>query len=108
MKYFYRTKIGIFCHYSFQRVKVGIQILVCNINNKSVSHFSPFISVKVKKNVRKSLAQFWEKLKKLRLRQNMYKKTSIPENNGTHLHHKIYTTTCICTFSKKIFVFGDC
>ena len=43
---------------------------VCNINNESVNHFSQFISVKVKKNLRKSQAQFREKLRKLRLRQN--------------------------------------
>ena len=41
-----------------------------NINSESVSHFSQFISVKVKKNVRKSPVQFWEKLRKLRLMQN--------------------------------------
>ena len=43
---------------------------VYNTNNKSVNHFSQFVSVKVKKNLRKSQAQFWEKLRKLRLRQN--------------------------------------
>jgi len=41
-----------------------------NINNESVNHYSQFISVKVKKNLRKSQAQFLEKLRKLRLRQN--------------------------------------
>ena len=35
-----------------------------------MAHFSQFISEKVKKNVRKSQAQFLEKLRKLRLRQN--------------------------------------
>ena len=48
----------------------GIQIPIYNINNESVNHFSQFISVKVKKNLRKSQAQFREKLRKLRLRQN--------------------------------------
>ena len=38
--------------------------------NESLNHFSQFISVKVKKNLRKSEAQFREKLRKLRLRQN--------------------------------------
>ena len=33
----------IFCHYCLQNVKNGIQIQVCNINNKSVSHFSKVI-----------------------------------------------------------------
>ena len=43
---------------------------VYNINNESGNHSSQFISVKVKKNFRKSQAQFREKLRKLRLRQN--------------------------------------
>ena len=43
---------------------------ICNINNESVNHFSQFISEEVKKNLRKSQAQFREKLRKLRLRQN--------------------------------------
>ena len=47
-----------------------IQIHVYNIINESVNHSSQFISVKVKKNLRKSEAQFREKLRKLRLRQN--------------------------------------
>ena len=37
---------------------------------KSVYHSSQFISIKVKKNLRKSQAQFRAKLSKLRLRQN--------------------------------------
>ena len=37
--------------------------------NESVNHSSQFISVKVKKNLRKSQAQFREKLRELRLRQ---------------------------------------
>ena len=47
-----------------------IQIEVYNINNESVNHFSQFISAKVKKSLRKSEAQFWEKVRKLRLKQN--------------------------------------
>ena len=50
--------------------KDGSPIQVYNIINESVNHFSQFISVKVKKNLRKSQAQFREKLRKLRLRQN--------------------------------------
>ena len=60
--------------------KDGIQIAVYNINNESVNHFSQFISVKAKKNLRNSQAQFREKLRKLRLRQNngfLIKKTCI-------------------------------
>ena len=47
-----------------------LQIRVYKINNESVTHFSQLISVKVKKNLRKSEAQFREKWRKLRLRQN--------------------------------------
>ena len=47
-----------------------MQIQVYNINNECVNHSSQFISVKVKKNLRKSEAQFREKLRKLRLKQN--------------------------------------
>ena len=59
-----------FRRYCLQNVKHGIQIQVYNINNESVNHSRQFISVKVKKNLRKSQAQFREKLRKLRLRQN--------------------------------------
>ena len=51
-------------------VKEGFQFQVCNIINKSVNHFSQFISVEVKKHLRKSEAQVREKLRKLRLKQN--------------------------------------
>ena len=37
---------------------------------KIANHFGQFILVTVKKNLRKSQAQFWDKLRKLRLRQN--------------------------------------
>ena len=50
--------------------KDGIQIQVYNINNESENHFSQFLSVKVKKKLRKSQDQFREKLRKLRLKQN--------------------------------------
>ena len=66
--------------YSIQNVKDGIQIQVYNINNGSVNHCNQFISQKVKKNLRKSQAQFKKKLRKLRLRQNdgfLIKKTCI-------------------------------
>ena len=56
--------------YCIQNVKDGIRIQVYNINNESVSNFSQFISVKVKKNLRKFQTQFREKLRKLRLRQS--------------------------------------
>ena len=50
-----------------------------NIINESVNHSSQFISVDGKKNLRKSQAQFQEKLRKLRLKQNtdFLKKTCI-------------------------------
>ena len=56
--------------YCIQNVKDGIQIHVYNINNEILNHCSQLISVKVKKNLRKSEAQFREMLRKLRLRQN--------------------------------------
>ena len=59
-----------FLRYCIQNLKGGIQIEIYNINNESVNHFSQFISVNVKKNLRKSQAQFQEELRKLRLRQN--------------------------------------
>ena len=66
---FYWPK-SIFRHYCIQKVRDTFQISVYNINNDGVSHFSEFISVKVKKNLRTSQAQFREKLRTLRLRQN--------------------------------------
>ena len=61
---------SIFRRYCIQNVKDEIQIQIYNIDNESVNHFSPFISVKVKKNLSKCQAQFREKLRNLRLRQN--------------------------------------
>ena len=61
----------IFHHNCIQNVKDGIQIQVYNVRNECLTHFShQFISEKVKKNITKSQAQFREKLRKLRLRQN--------------------------------------
>ena len=48
----------------------GIQIHMCNINGKIINMFDQSILVKVKKNLRKPQAQFWERLRKLRLSQN--------------------------------------
>ena len=59
-----------------------------NINNESVTHFSQFISVKVNKNLRKSQAQFREKLRKLRLRQN--NDFLIKKRVFTHFHFVMY------------------
>ena len=56
--------------YYIQNVKDGIEIRVCTISKESLNHFSQFISVKVKKILRKSQAQFRRKFRKLRLRQN--------------------------------------
>ena len=60
---------SVFCRYCMQNVKDGIQIQVYNINNESLNHSSLCISVKVKKNLRKSQVQFLEKFRKLRLMQ---------------------------------------
>ena len=51
----------IFRYYCIQNVTDWLQIRVYKINNESVTHFSQLISVKVKKHVRKSEAQFREK-----------------------------------------------
>ena len=59
-----------FRRYCIPNVKDGIQLQVYNIINESLYHSSQFISVKVKKDLRKSQAQFREKLRKSRLRQN--------------------------------------
>ena len=53
---------------------------VYNINNDIANHSGQCILVKVKKILRKSRAQFREKLRKLRLKQNygfLIKKTCI-------------------------------
>ena len=54
---------SIFCRYCIQSVKDGsrIQIRVYTTNKESETHFSQFISGKVRKNLRKSHAQFWDK-----------------------------------------------
>ena len=54
---------SIFRHYCIQNVKDGTQIRVYKINNENVIHFS-------QKMLRKPQAQFREKLRKLRVRQN--------------------------------------
>ena len=61
---------SVFRRCSIQNVKDGIQIQVYNINNESVNQYNLFISVKVKKHLRKSQTPFREKLRKLKLRQN--------------------------------------
>ena len=56
---------SIFRHYCIHNVKDGIQIQVYMINKETVAQFSQFISEKVKKTLRKSQAQFREKLRKI-------------------------------------------
>ena len=87
---------SIFHRYCIQIVKYRIQIPVYNINNKSVNHFSQFVSVTGKRNLRKSQAQFREKLRKLRLRQN-----------DVFLVKSVYSTACRLIFSssKQYFLF---
>ena len=53
-----------------QNVKDGIKFRVYKIKKEILTHFSQFISGKVKKILRKSQAQFREKLRKLKLGQN--------------------------------------
>ena len=57
---------SIFQHYYIQDIKDGIQIRVYTINKESVVHFASLFHLKVKKNLRKSQAQFREKLRKSR------------------------------------------
>jgi len=61
---------SIFRRYYIQNVKERIQIRIYKIDNESITHFSQFISVKVKKKLGKSQSQFQDKLRKLRLRHN--------------------------------------
>ena len=67
---FLLVKIIEFHHYCFQFVKDGSQVQVYNSNNKCLTHFSQFISEKIRKNLRKPQAQFRGKLRKLRHWQN--------------------------------------
>ena len=52
---------SVFRRYCIQNDKDGIKFQVYNISNESINHFSQFVSVKFKKNLRKSEAQFREK-----------------------------------------------
>ena len=51
-------------------MKNRTRVQVYKINKESLTNFSQFISLKVKKILRKGQAQFREKLRKLKLRQN--------------------------------------
>ena len=87
--------------YCIQNVKDRVEIQVYNIIYESVYHSSQFISVGVKKNLRKSQAQFREKLIKLRLRQNkdfLFKKMcmlqsakedSVPTRGGSRRKYEL-------------------
>ena len=75
---------------AFKNIKDGIQIQIHNINNEIANHFGLFILVEVKKNLRKSQAQFREKIRKLRVRQNygfLIKKTCIKKKLPLPLNH---------------------
>ena len=103
---------SVFRHYCNQNIKDGIQTQVYNIINESVNLSSQFISVKVKKNLRKSQAQFREKLRKLRLRQNndfLIKKTCIcfvimvMKNRKTfHFQHSMVHDNRLCVKVKGV------
>ena len=58
---------SIFHNLCTQNIRDIIQIRVYKINNEGVVHFCQFIHLKVRKSLRKSQAQFREKLRKLRL-----------------------------------------
>ena len=76
-------------HYCIQKVKYGLQIRVYRINKEIVTHFSKCISAKATKILRKSQAQLWEKLRKLR------------RGSGKTMYFLLKTT---CTSTKKIIV----
>ena len=59
-----------FRHYHIENIKARILIPVYKNNKDRVAHFSQFILVEVKTILRKSQTQFWEELRKLRLRKN--------------------------------------
>ena len=61
---------SILCHHNIKKVKEKIKIWEYKICRERVSHTSQFSSVTAKKIIRKSKAQFWKKLRKLRLKQN--------------------------------------
>ena len=61
---------SIFHRYCIQNVNDGIQTQLYNIDHESVNYFSQLISVKVMKDLRKSQAQFLDKVRKSRLREN--------------------------------------
>ena len=66
-----RKKIqkSIFHQYCIHIAKMEFK-LENTISTTKMETILAIFSVKVKKNLRKSQAQFWEKLRKLRLRQN--------------------------------------
>ena len=59
---------SVFVVIAFKLIKMEFKF---KIIKDSLHHSRQFISLKVKKNLRKSQAQFREKLRKLRLRQNI-------------------------------------
>ena len=92
---------SVFRRYCIQNFKDGIQIHVYNINNESVNNFSQLISAEVKKNLRKSQAQFREKLRNLRLRQNdafLVKKRGL----GSHFHNARKPNIILNTCSSRL------
>ena len=93
---FYRPKISI-SSLLHSNVKDGFQIQVYNIINESVNHSSQFISVKVRKNLRKSHAHFREMQRKLRLRQN----------NDFLIRQNTCSTLWLAVFQLRV-VLGEC
>ena len=77
---FLKLKTTVHVFYKKKFIKNETEMWPKTKNSESVTHFSQFVSVKVKKLLRKSQAQFREKVKKLRLSQNddfLVKKTCI-------------------------------
>ena len=63
IKCFYRPRIGNFVVIAFKMLQMEFKFKYTILITKCVTHFNQFISVKVKKNLRKSQTQFQKKLR---------------------------------------------
>ena len=79
-------------HFYIQNVNDWIQIRVYKKKKESVTHFSQFISVKVKKIQKNFQAQFCEKLRKVRLRQRKGIEYTFSYIKNVYLVH-VFTTS---------------
>ena len=84
IKCFYRQKNRYFVVIAFKMLKMEFKFKYTILLTIVINHSSQFLSEKVKKNFRKFEAQFREKLRKLRLRQN----------NDFLIKKNVYLTLC--------------